>query len=70
MEIAEYKEEYAKALSEIVLSNMYTINIKDHGKEIIDKIAINFTEEAIKRDFPKRTKCFVAIKDNKVIDVK
>ncbi len=38
IEIVEYKDEYAKELSEIILSNMYKINIKEHGKDVIDKI--------------------------------
>ena len=67
IKIEEYKDEYAKDLSEIVLSNLYTINIKDHGKKIIDKIAVNFTEEQIKKNFPNRTKCFVVLKDNIVV---
>ena len=67
IKIEDYNDAYAKELSEIILSNMYTINIKDHGKEIIDKIAVNFTENAKKSSFPKRTKCFVAVEDNKVV---
>lgn len=67
IEIVEYKEEYTKELSEIILSNLYTINIKDHGKEIIDKIAVNFAEDEIKKNFPNRTKCFVAVYNGKVL---
>lgn len=65
--IKEYKEEYAKEMSEIIITNMYEINIKDHGKEVIDRISKHFTEDEIKKNFPNRTKCFVAIKDNKVV---
>lgn len=67
VKIEEYKEQYAKELSDIILSNMYTINIKEHGKEIIDKIAIHFTEEKIKKEFPNRVKCFVAIENGVVV---
>lgn len=67
MEIVDFKREYAKELSEIILSNLYTINIKEHGKEIIDRISTNFTEEKIIENFTKRTKCIVALKDNKVV---
>ena len=67
MEIKEYEEKYAKEMSEIILDNLYTINIKDHGKEVIDKIAKHFTEEEIKINFPKRLKCFVAINNGKVV---
>lgn len=67
VKIEEYNENYAKQMSDIILSNMYQINIKDHGKEIIDKIAPRFTEEEIKKNFSHRTKCFVAIENNIVI---
>ena len=39
VEIKEYQEEYAKEMSNIIITNMYEINIKDHGKEIIDKLS-------------------------------
>lgn len=67
IEIVEYKEEYAKELSEIILDNMYKINIIDHGKEVVDRISQHFTELEIKKNFPNRTKCLVALKDNKVV---
>lgn len=67
IEIKEYKEEYAKEMSEIILNNMYEINVKDHGKEVIDRISKHFTEEEIKNNFPNRTKCFVAVENNKVV---
>ena len=38
IEIVEYQNKYAKELSEIILSNMYKINIKEHGKDVIDRI--------------------------------
>ena len=66
-EIKEYEEKYAKGMSEIIRDNLYTINIKDYGKEVIDKIARHFTEEEIQKNFPERVKCFVALKDEKVI---
>ena len=67
MEVKEYEEKYAKGISEVILSNLYTINIKDHGKEVIDSIAQYFTEEAIKKNFPNRIKCFVAVDGETVI---
>lgn len=67
IEIVEYKDEYAKELSEIILSNMYKINIKEHGKDVIDKISKHFTEDEIKKNFPSRTKCLVALKDNEIV---
>lgn len=67
IEIKEYKEKYAKEMSEIIQDNMYKINIKDHGKEVIDKLSKHFTEDQIKKNFHNRTKCFVAVDGNKVV---
>lgn len=67
MEVKEYEEKYAKGLSDVILSNLYTINIKDHGKAVIDSIAQYFTEEAIKKNFPDRIKCFVAVDGETVL---
>lgn len=67
IEIVEYKKEYAKELSTIILDNMYKINIREHGKDVIDRISKLFTEDEIKKSFPKRTKCLVALRDNEVV---
>ena len=67
IEIKEYQEKYAKEISNIVITNMYEINIKDHGKEIINKLSKHFTEEEIKKNYPKRTKNYIAIEENKVV---
>lgn len=67
IEIKEYDEKYAKEMSDIIITNMYEINIKDHGKEVIDKISKHFAEEEIKENFPNKEKCYVAEKDGKVV---
>lgn len=67
IKIVEYKNDYAKELSEIILDNMYKINIKEHGKDVIGRISRHFTEDEIKKNFPNRTKCLVALKDNEVV---
>ena len=67
MEIKEYEEKYAKGMSEIILSNLYTITIQAHGQKVVDKIARHFTPEEIKKNFPERVKCFVAIDGDKVV---
>ena len=67
VQIVEYNNDYAKELSEIIVDNMYMINIKEHGKDVIDRISIHFTEDEIKKNFPNRTKCLVALKDNEVV---
>ena len=59
IEIVEYKEDYAKEMSEIIQTNMYEINIKDHGKDVIDRLAKHFTEVEIKKNYPKRVKNYV-----------
>ena len=61
IKIVEYNEKYAKEMSDIIITNMYEINIKDHGKEIIDRLSKHFTEEEIKKNYPKRIKNYVAI---------
>ena len=43
IEIVEYQDKYAKELSEIILDNMYKINIKEHGKDVIDRLSKQFT---------------------------
>lgn len=53
IEIVEYSNNYAKELSKIILDNMYKINIKEHGKEVIDRISKRFTEDEIKKKFSK-----------------
>lgn len=67
VEIKEYQEKYAKEMSNIIITNMYEINIKDHGKEIIDRLSKHFTEEEIKNIYPNRIKNYVAIEDNEVV---
>lgn len=67
IEIKEYEEKYAEEISTIVLSNMYEINIKDHGKEVIDKLAKLFTTEEIIKSFPKRKKTYIAVEDGQVV---
>ena len=54
-------------MSEVILNNLYTFNIQDYGKEVIDHIARHFTEEEIKKNFPDRVKCFVAVQNDKVV---
>lgn len=66
IKIVEYNDKYAKEMSKIIVSNLYEINIKDHGKDVIDRISKFFTEKEIKENFPNRAKCFVAI-DNEIV---
>ncbi len=54
-------------MSNIICENLYQINIKDYGKEFIDRIARHFGQEEIVKTFPKRCKCFVALDNNEVV---
>ena len=67
MEIVEYQEKYAEEISNIVIENMYKINIKDHGKDIIDKLSKHFTLDEIRKRFPERAKVYVTIENDEVI---
>jgi N-acetylglutamate synthase-like GNAT family acetyltransferase len=67
IEIKEYKDKYAKDISAIVLEDLYKINIKDQGKNVIDKLAPEFSQESIRINFPKRSKCYVALEGNNII---
>ena len=67
VQIVDYDPKYAKGMSEVILNNLYTFNIQDYGKEVIDHIARHFTEEEIKKNFPDRVKCFVAVQNDKVV---
>ena len=67
IEIYEYNEKYAKEISDIVLSNLYKINIKEQGIDVIDRLAKHFTKDEIKKNFQSKTKCFIAIKNGEVV---
>lgn len=67
LEINEYNSKYAKQISEIVLQNLYKININDYSREYIDRVASHFTKDEIEKNFPQRIKCFIALKDDEVV---
>lgn len=67
IEIRKYDDKYANSISNLIIDNLYQINIKDHGKEIIDSISKRFTADEIKKAFPKRTESLVAIDDSEVV---
>ena len=67
IEIRKYDDKYANSISNLIIDNLYQINIKDHGKEIIDSISNHFTADEIKKAFPKRTESLVAIDDSEVV---
>lgn len=67
IKITEYKEEYAKQMSDIIVRNLVEVNSKDYGIECAKKHAEAFSVEKIKEDFPKRTKVYVALDGEKVV---
>ena len=67
IEIRKYEDKYANSISNLIIDNLYQINIKDHGKKIIDSISNRFTADEIKKSFPKRTESLVAIDDSEVV---
>lgn len=67
IEIKEYDNKYAEEMSKIIIQNLLEVNSKDYGLEFVKKSVKEFTPEEIMRNFPKRTKVFVALEDNKVI---
>ena len=67
IEIKEYDNKYAEEMSKIIIQNLLEVNSKDYGLEFVKKSVKEFTPEEIMRNFPKRTKVFVALEDNRVI---
>ena len=67
IEIKEYDNKYAQEMSKIIIQNLLEVNSKDYGLEFVKKSVKDFTPEEVKKNFPKRTKVFVALEDNKVI---
>lgn len=65
--VVDYKDEYAKDISNIIIENLVEINSKDYGMDYIQKISRKFTTFEIKKNFPKRTKTLVALINNKVV---
>lgn len=67
IEIKEYENKYAEAMSKIVINNLLEVNSKDYGMEYVQKSAKEFTVPEIHENFPKRTKVFVALESNMVV---
>lgn len=67
IEIKEYNDKYAEEMSKIIIQNLIEINSKDYGMEFVQKSVQEFTVSEIQKNFPKRTKVFVALKNNIVV---
>lgn len=67
IEIKEYENKYTEEISKIIIKNLLEINSKDYGIEYVQKSAKEFTVPEIQKNFPKRTKVFVALENNKVV---
>ena len=67
IEIKEYEDKYAEAISKIVVQNMLEVNSKDYGIEYCENSAKDFTVDKILENFNNRTKVFVALKNDIVV---
>lgn len=67
IEIKDYEDKYAEAISKIVVQNMLEINSKDYGIEYCENSVKDFTVDKILEDFNKRTKVFVALENDIVV---
>lgn len=67
IEIKEYKNKYAKAISKIVIQNLLEINSRDYGIEFCKNSTKDFTVNKILEEFNKRTKVFVALENDIVV---
>ena len=75
--MAEFSEKYSKIIKdieksisdekerEIVLKKVSELSFM--YMDVIDRISKHFTEDEIRKNFPNRTKCLVALKDNEVV---
>ena len=64
--VREYEEYDAEKISNIIRRNLFEVNIKDYGKEEIDKQAEKFKPEDIIKKFKNRL-TYVAIYGGNVI---
>jgi len=67
IEIKEYNDIYANEMSNIIIQNLLEINSKDYGLEYVQNSAKEFTPNEITKNFPKRTKVFVALENGIVV---
>lgn len=67
IKIKEYNDKYAEEISKIIIQNLMEINSKDYGIEFVQKSSQEFTVSEIQKNFPKRTKVFVALDNNIVV---
>lgn len=67
IEIKEYDNKYAQEMSKVIIQNLLEVNSKDYGMEFVKKSVKDFTTKEIQKNFPKRTKVFVAIENDLVV---
>ena len=66
IKIVDFKDEYAKALSNIITRNLLEINIRDYSKEEMENVAKEFTPEFLINQ-AKHRKIYVALEEETVI---
>ena len=67
LKIEEYNEKYLEQISNIIIQDLLTVNIKDYGIERVKKMAGDFTVEKLQNTLSKREKVFVALIDDDVV---
>lgn len=67
IEIKEFENKFAEAISKIVIQNLLEINSKDYGMEYCENSTKDFTATKILENFNKITKVFVALENNIVV---
>ena len=66
IEIVPFKNEYAAAVSKIIIDNLTKINLNDYGDEVIKILCLFYTPDCIIR-YSKNEDIFVALSDSEVI---
>lgn len=67
IEIEEYQEKYAEAISNLIIRNLKEINSKDYGIEKTNEMAKDFAVEKLKDTFKSRKKVYIALINNEVV---
>ncbi len=67
LKIIEYNEKYIKEISDLIIQDLLTVNIRDYGIERVQKMTKDFTVEKLQNTFNKREKVFLALIDDHVV---
>jgi len=67
IEIVEYKSEYAKDISQLIIRNLLEVNINDYKYEEMEEHVKKFSIDSLNEMFEKREKVFVALDNQKPV---